>query len=156
MCMSVLSACISVHHRPAWFRDMSPGATVTDSCEQSCDGWERNPDSLQEQQVLLTTEPSLQPFPLFNMLYLGVFYHAQPLAPLMKFHLAVLFLWSLRLGLWTLVSDSNSVWNTPHPQHGNSSQIMCVGEITEQPPLFPLPPGWLSPLSHTQSPILPS
>ncbi|MGE9804779.1 hypothetical protein ACQP3L_29790, partial [Escherichia coli] len=34
---------------------------VTDSCELSCGCWELNPSPLEELQVLLTTEPSVQP-----------------------------------------------------------------------------------------------
>lgn len=36
---------------------------VTDSYEQSCECWEQNLGPLQEQQVLLCMEPSLQPLP---------------------------------------------------------------------------------------------
>ena len=39
----------------------SPGTRVTNSCELPCGCWELNPGPLQEQQVFLTTEPSLQP-----------------------------------------------------------------------------------------------
>jgi hypothetical protein len=40
----------------------STGTGVIDSCEVPCACWELNPDPLQWQQVLLRTEPSLQPF----------------------------------------------------------------------------------------------
>ena len=39
----------------------SPGTGVTDSCELPCGCWELNLGPLQEQHVLLTTEPLLQP-----------------------------------------------------------------------------------------------
>ena len=39
----------------------SPGTGVTDRCELSCGCWELNPGPLEEQSMLLTTEPSLQP-----------------------------------------------------------------------------------------------
>ena len=38
----------------------SPGTGVTDSRELPCGCWELNLDPLEEQPVLLTTEPSLQ------------------------------------------------------------------------------------------------
>ena len=34
---------------------------ITDGCEPPCSCWELNPGPLEEQSVLLTTEPSLQP-----------------------------------------------------------------------------------------------
>ena len=37
------------------------GARVTDSGELTCGCWKLNPGPLEEQPVLLTTEPSLQP-----------------------------------------------------------------------------------------------
>ena len=39
----------------------SPGTGVTDGCEPTYRGWELNLDPLEEQQVLLTAEPFLQP-----------------------------------------------------------------------------------------------
>jgi len=39
----------------------SPGTGVTDSCELTCGCWELKPGPLEEQPVLLTSEPSLQP-----------------------------------------------------------------------------------------------
>jgi hypothetical protein len=39
----------------------SAGMGVTDSCELPCGCWELNPCLLEEQPVLLITEPSLQP-----------------------------------------------------------------------------------------------
>ena len=38
-----------------------PGTGVTNDCEPSCGSWEQNSGSLQEQKVLIPTEPSLQP-----------------------------------------------------------------------------------------------
>ena len=34
---------------------------ITDGCESPCGSWELNSEPLEEQSVLLTTEPSLQP-----------------------------------------------------------------------------------------------
>ena len=42
---------------------------VPDGCEPPCGFWELNPDPLQEQQMLLTTEPSLQPHRDFKHKY---------------------------------------------------------------------------------------
>jgi hypothetical protein len=42
----------------------SPGTGVTDSCELPCGYWELNPVCPEEQTVILTTEPSLQPLTL--------------------------------------------------------------------------------------------
>ena len=39
----------------------SPGTGFSDSCELPCGCWELNPGPLEEQSVLLTAEPSLQP-----------------------------------------------------------------------------------------------
>jgi len=38
---------------------------ITDGCEPPCGCWELNSGPLEEQPVLLTTEPSLQPLPSF-------------------------------------------------------------------------------------------
>lgn len=40
---------------------------ITGSCERPCRFWELNPDDLQEQQVSLTIEPSLQTINMFSM-----------------------------------------------------------------------------------------
>ena len=40
--------------------DRCPGTGITDSCGLPCGCWELNLDPLEEQPVLLTTEPSLQ------------------------------------------------------------------------------------------------
>jgi hypothetical protein len=39
----------------------SPKARITDGCELLCGYWELNSGPLEEQSVLLTAEPSLQP-----------------------------------------------------------------------------------------------
>ena len=39
---------------------------ITDGCEPPCGHWELNSRPLDEQSVLLTTEPSCQPLDLFN------------------------------------------------------------------------------------------
>jgi hypothetical protein len=36
--------------------------SITDGCEPPCGCWELNSGSLEEESVLLTTEPSLQPY----------------------------------------------------------------------------------------------
>jgi hypothetical protein len=59
MYMSVLSACIY-----AWQKRASGPIRV--GCEPPCSCWELNSGSLEEQPVLLTSEPSLQPL-LFKM-----------------------------------------------------------------------------------------
>lgn len=50
MCTDVLSACMSVSDDPG----------ITDSCELPCGCWESNLGPLEEQSMLLTTEPSFQ------------------------------------------------------------------------------------------------
>jgi hypothetical protein len=45
-------------------RNYSPN--FTDGCEQPCGCWELNSGPLEEQSVLLTTEPSLQPGIVFK------------------------------------------------------------------------------------------
>jgi hypothetical protein len=42
-------------------KKVCPGTEVTYSCELPCGCWKLNPGPLQEQQVFLTIEPSLQP-----------------------------------------------------------------------------------------------
>lgn len=54
--------CVCVYHICAWPWRLEEGirsliAEVTDGCDPSCGHWELNP-TLQEQQVLTTTEPS--------------------------------------------------------------------------------------------------
>lgn len=66
MCMSVLSACISVHHRRARYSQMPkdcighPGTEVTDGSELPCDSCQTNLGYLEEQPVLLISDPALQ------------------------------------------------------------------------------------------------
>lgn len=48
-----------VHHMHAWGVG-SRGTGVTDTSEPSCGCWILNPGPLEEQPVLLSTEPSLQ------------------------------------------------------------------------------------------------
>jgi hypothetical protein len=54
MCMSTLSLSSDTHQKGA----LEP---ITDDCEPPCGCWELNSEPLEEQSVLLTTEPSLQP-----------------------------------------------------------------------------------------------
>jgi hypothetical protein len=66
MCLGILPTYISINHVHAWCLQWpeqgvrSPGAGITDHCEPPCRCWELNPGPLQEQPVLLTTEPSFQ------------------------------------------------------------------------------------------------
>ena len=71
MCMSVLTACMSVYHLdtvPAeakrWFWIPWYWSYI-DSCDLLCGCWELNLGPLEEQQAFLTTEPSLQPLKLY-------------------------------------------------------------------------------------------
>ena len=50
--------CLQTHQKKA----LDP---ITDGCEPPCGCWELNSGPLEEQLVLLTTEPSLQPYFLF-------------------------------------------------------------------------------------------
>ena len=52
---SVLSACLPAHQERAL--DL-----ILDGWEPPCDCWELNSGPLEEQPVLLTSEPSLQPY----------------------------------------------------------------------------------------------
>ena len=58
-----LCASIFCIHACLWeiARSSETGIGVTDSCELPCGFWELNPSPLEEQPVLLTAEPSLQP-----------------------------------------------------------------------------------------------
>jgi hypothetical protein len=49
-----------------WRRDL-----VTDGCEPSCGCWDLNSVPLEEQSVLLTTKPSLQPASAFLIFHDG-------------------------------------------------------------------------------------
>lgn len=57
-----------------------PGNGVPDDCELPFGCWELNPSSLQKQQVLLITEPSLQPllFGLILELCVSILYFCVP------------------------------------------------------------------------------
>ena len=58
MCVCVPHACLV----PIGIRKyQSPGAGVTDGYESPCECWELNPGSLQEEQMFLVIDPSLQP-----------------------------------------------------------------------------------------------
>ena len=59
-CMCLCTMCMQYPQRPE--EDIrSHGTEVKDNCQLPCGCWELNPGPLQEQPVLLTTEPSLQP-----------------------------------------------------------------------------------------------
>ena len=58
-CLNVCK-CTHVVHCPQRSEE-GVGTGVTDTCQLPCGCWESNPGSLQEQSMLLTTEPSLQP-----------------------------------------------------------------------------------------------
>ena len=89
MCMSFLPACAHMHHlhtRCHWRLDKdvrSSGIRIIDSCELSCGCLELNLGPLQEQQLILSSEPTLQPPPtpppltfyLFKLLLF--FYHIE-------------------------------------------------------------------------------
>lgn len=70
MCMHVLPANMFVHHMHVWYPwrpeegIVCPGTRVTGG-EPPHGCWESKPDLLQEQLMLLTAEPSLQPLDLF-------------------------------------------------------------------------------------------
>lgn len=67
MCMSVLTACMSVHSGYAWYPGgpeegiRSPETGIADNGKQPGGCWELNLDPLQEQQLFLTSEPPVQP-----------------------------------------------------------------------------------------------
>ena len=67
MCMRVLPPCMSMHQVCSWSPQRSEEGTgvprigVTASCELPCGRWELNPSPLQEQPLLLPTEPSCSP-----------------------------------------------------------------------------------------------
>lgn len=62
MFMSVYPGCVEashMHERPTDVQEVSsPGTAVIDGCKLLCECWESNPGPPQEQQVLLTPEPS--------------------------------------------------------------------------------------------------
>ena len=49
---------------------------ITDGCEPPCGCWEMNSGPLEEQAMLLTTEPSFQPFHSFLNIYFYVYVYA--------------------------------------------------------------------------------
>jgi hypothetical protein len=53
-CMWVYCHCLQTHHKVA-------SGLITDDCEPPCGCWEFNSGPVEEQSVLLTAEPSLQP-----------------------------------------------------------------------------------------------
>jgi hypothetical protein len=69
--MSVLPACVPLYHLYAWSvqrteEDIgSPGTGVTGGCEPLFGCWESNLGPVQEKQVFLTTELTLQPPAVF-------------------------------------------------------------------------------------------
>lgn len=66
MYLNILPTCVSgafeVRSRP-----QIPGTGAKDGCELSRGCWEPNPIFLQEEQEILTSEPSLQPHPILLM-----------------------------------------------------------------------------------------
>lgn len=75
MCMSVLYVCISVHHCvPGTWEDQREHQThqnwTIDSCEPARGCWDSNPGPEEEQSVLSTTKPPLQPSVSFPSSYL--------------------------------------------------------------------------------------
>jgi hypothetical protein len=50
---------------------------ITDGCEPPCGCWELNSGLLEEQSVLLTTEPSLQPKSCFQTAHLKIAFSTQ-------------------------------------------------------------------------------
>jgi hypothetical protein len=65
MYMSILSLSSDTHQKRA-------SDPVTDGCEPPCGCWELDSGPLEEQSVLLTAEPSLQPKVLFLIMHLRV------------------------------------------------------------------------------------
>ena len=57
----------------------SPGTGAIASCEPPCGTWGPNPGPLEEQQMLLTTEPSLQSTIFFKDLFIYFMYMSTPL-----------------------------------------------------------------------------
>lgn len=53
----------------------SPETRITGSCELTRGSWELNPGPLEKQPVLRTSEPPLQPWYLFLVLFLFVFWN---------------------------------------------------------------------------------
>lgn len=69
--MSILQACVSVHHMPLWCLSrpegglQSPGVGVTDSCELQSGYCKSNTGLLEKQSLFLTSDPSFQPLFFF-------------------------------------------------------------------------------------------
>lgn len=65
--MDVFHVCVCVHNVHVWCQQMSEEVVrsletiVMDGCELQCGCWESDSRLLQEQLVLLNTQPSLQP-----------------------------------------------------------------------------------------------
>jgi hypothetical protein len=57
--------CVGVHHSCLQTHQKRASDPITDGCEPPCGCWELNSGPLEEQSVLLTAEPSLQPESLF-------------------------------------------------------------------------------------------
>lgn len=64
--MSVLPTCIYASLMPSKVGRAKSPATV-DGCELPCEFWDLNSGLLQEQQVFLTTESSVQPLSVFSV-----------------------------------------------------------------------------------------
>ena len=63
MCMNAACMCISVHQSMVPTEDVeSPGIEVTDGCELPCGCWVET-EFLEDQSVVLTAKPFLQPLP---------------------------------------------------------------------------------------------
>jgi hypothetical protein len=51
--------------------------TITDGCELPCVCWELNSAPLEEQLVLLTTEPSLQPLQVYSLYHWAISFYQE-------------------------------------------------------------------------------
>ena len=78
MWMNTLPAHVYLHYMYASCLKSSeegiapPWTKVTDGCIATCECWQWNPGPQQEQQVLLTTEPSLQDLQLYFLICLNI------------------------------------------------------------------------------------
>jgi hypothetical protein len=65
MWISVLPSCVSVYYVCMYLVHMEAldllELRIVDGCEPACECWKANPGFLEEQSVLFTLEPSLQP-----------------------------------------------------------------------------------------------
>ena len=106
--MGILPNSISAQHICGVHTEVSrehqiPWTWITDGCESPCGCWDLNPGPLEEQPVLLTAEPSLQPL-------------MWPLpTPAVGYHIVV----------GTAVSDSNS-YGLSHIFHLKSTELLCI------------------------------